>query len=195
MESLKETPTPSIPLHVSKLIADYARRLTPLQPQADKTMVFIPADTTGLCGVSNKLMITDNDTGVHALTGTASLLDVRPTKKQFPINQDIVEPINRHMTCLLAEVALHQALTVGSEWVTRSIPGIALKSSRYFAETTGLRNCKVDTSSEHDVIAGVSLPRGSKRFRVGPWPTIVSCRHNQSNSADFRCPARLGYRI
>ncbi len=166
MESLTHIPTPSIPLQTPQLLAEYAKRLPPLQHQLGETTVFIPADTTGLSGTSNKIRIADNtvlllveDTGGQAITGTASVIDVRPKNRQFPYNEEVVTPINRRITSLLAEVAVHRALTAMSgEWITQSVPGIVLKSSQYFAECSRMGVGTVERSSESDSIAGILLP-------------------------------------
>ena len=160
--------TPSIPLKTSELIAYYAGRVPSVQP--DKESWRISADTSAWCQTAQTTIILSTETVSFAegtaispssLTGTGSFQCVTPKDKTFPVILDLVMPINRHMTHLITEVALHNAMTSrGEVLLTETVAGFALTGALLFAGTSTVRgkDSRVSTPPiEYDLIAGVPL--------------------------------------
>lgn len=158
--------TPSIPLKTSELIVHYAKRVPCVQSENESWLVN-SADTTGWCqtfkkikGQSTETIFLEEGTSMSAPTGISSLLRHAQKDKLFPVIIDIAMPLNRHMTTLITELALHNAMTSRGEiLLTGTVPGIALKGALYFAETSTVRgrDSRVSTPLDVDVIAGVPL--------------------------------------
>jgi len=161
--------TPSIPLQTSELIVHYAKRVPSVQPE-NESWLLNSADTTGWCQTFEKIkgqstetietIFLEEGTSMSSLTGILSLLRPMPKDKLFQMIIDTAMPLNRHMTTLITEVALHNAMTSRGEiLLTETVPGIALKGALYFAETSTVRgrDSRVNTPLDIDVIAGVPL--------------------------------------
>lgn len=158
--------TPSIPLKTSELIAYYAERVPSVQP--DKKSWRISADTSAWCLASETTIILSTGTvscaegtAISSLTGTGSFQCVTPKDKTSPVILDLVMPINRHMTNLITEVALHNAITSrGGVLLTETIPGVAFTGALFFAGTSpvmGKDGLASSLSLDVDVIAGIPL--------------------------------------
>lgn len=163
---LEPDTTPSIPLKTLELIAYYAGRVPAVQPDKESWRIY--ADTSAWCQTPENTIILSTETvsfaegtAISSLTGTGSFQCVTPIDKTFPVILDLVMPINRHMTNLITEMALHNAMTSrGEVLLTETVPGIAFKGALFFAETSPVRGKDNRVSApplDVDMIAGIPL--------------------------------------